>query len=199
MFVEVSCHVWEFCSESSVLHDQTLISFYRGALLSEDTFPTSRSHLTEGGYACLQEIFAGLMEKAASSPSCSLSEEETHPTDENRLGACMAGSRSYREGWRYRGNEEENRATSRVISEKNLGPGCEQDRELRSDREVIAVKRPKQNHLRECKNQSGQVWTGRPTGPLNWAMLGYIPKGWDGHWLEWSMQGTHSISLTRDL
>lgn len=75
--------------ESSVLHDQTLISFYRGALLSEDTVPTSRNHLTEGAYACLQEIFAGLMEKAASSPSCSQSDEEIHPTDENRLGACL--------------------------------------------------------------------------------------------------------------
>lgn len=68
--------------ESSVLHDQTLISFYRGALLSEDTFPTSRNHLTEGAYACLQEILAGLMAKAASSPSGCQSDEEIHPTDE---------------------------------------------------------------------------------------------------------------------
>ena len=75
--------------ESFVLHDQTLISFYRGALLSEDTFPTSRSHLTEGAYAYLQEIFAGLMEKAASFPSCSQSDKEIYPTDENRQGACL--------------------------------------------------------------------------------------------------------------
>lgn len=67
--------------ESSVPHEK-LISFYRGALPSEDPFPTLRSHLTEGAYACLQEIFAGLMEKAASSPSGCQSDEEIHPTDE---------------------------------------------------------------------------------------------------------------------